>query len=593
MTFSENTNLLPGGQSASPAKVKELENRIDDLQQTVTSVADSVADLSDTVTTSELNATIASISNATVDNATVGSETVTTLSATTASADNLSATDANLTNVTADEIDANTVDVTNGYFNSVNAQSFTGQGVNITGDITASNKVQGKNIVAETKVTTPALESTETELKGTTTARGDVYFPENGDKIYGEYLEVDADKIKVKSLTTETSISTNDLVGFDANGNLIPVDASTDPASLWQNKSGDITTIVPKNNKKVEATNGATVDGTLQVNGDIIQNGSAYETHAEKLYTKKDIIITRDGAVSALSAGDFTGIQAKKYDGTNDGQLVFDNTGEARVGDVGDTEPLLTRDEASNLTNGAPLVWDSTNKRAVSGTVVDTVVSGNMNPVTSNAVANVLAKYPNTEYYNTLQTQALNCNNIEDRVALVTANFSGYENLNYPAKELMFIFTTKNSSGDGMQKAISWTAEREWNRILKNNEWAEWYELATTDAVNTALTNTMLKVVSYQGEHTFTQVDTWETVASLTLGDGQYLIMFNMFWDYSKPIALKIEYASNTVTNDDNEEQIAVTAFVESGSRKRQFALKAKGSDARANSYSYIVYKVS
>ena len=489
MTFSENTNLTPGGQSASPAKVKELENRIDDLQQTVTSVADSVADLSNTVTTSELNATSASISNATVDNATVGSETVTTLSATTASADNLSATDANLINVNADEIDANTVDVTNGYFNSVNAQSYTGSGVNITGDITASNKVQGKTVQATEKVVTPALESTQTELKGATTVRGDVYFPENGDKIYGEYLEIEADKVKadiesdsvnatsvtagtvtgtaiaaqgllvtgnsrfmgevqardivpepgqtldittdtldadsieadtvkVNSLTTETPTGSSQLVGYDANGNLIPVDAGLDPSNYWEQVPNPdpetVHFIKPKDNKSVQAPavmaeyiagmtkidgvevvagdlravdtltvepgcettlKDTEVDGDLTVNGDIIQNGSAYETHAEKLYTKKDIIITRDGAVSGLSTGEYTGIQAKKYDGTNDGQLVFDNTGEARVGDIGDTQPILTRDEIANMTDGSLLKWDGTNKKAVCDKSADIIPS--------------------------------------------------------------------------------------------------------------------------------------------------------------------------------------------------------------------------
>lgn len=423
MTFSENTNLLPGGQSASPSKVKELENRIDDLQQTVTSVADSVADLSNTVTTSELNATSASISNATVDNATVGSETVTTLSATTASADNLSATDANLTNVTADEIDANTVDVTNGYFNSVNAQSFTGQGVNITGDITASNKVQGKTVQATEKVVTPALESTQTELKGATTVRGDVYFPETRDKIYGEYLEVDANKVdantvKVNSLTTETPTGSSQLVGYDSNGKLIPVDAGLDPSNYWEqvlNPDPEVVQFIkPKDNKSVNAPavmaqyiaaeqklegvevvggilkavdslsvepgcettlKDTEVDGTLTVNGDIIQNGSAYETHAEKVYSKNDLIITRDGAVSGLSTGQYTGIQAEKYDGTNDGQLVFDKDGEARVGDVGDTEPLMTRDELASMTNGSLLKWDGTNKKAVCAQSADIIPS--------------------------------------------------------------------------------------------------------------------------------------------------------------------------------------------------------------------------
>lgn len=431
MIFSENTNLRPGGESASPSKIKELDNKIDALAQTVTSVADSVADLADEVTTAELNATSANVTNAVIDNATVGTETATTVNATTANADTLNATDADITNLNTNEIEAQRVNADNGYFGSVNAQSFTGQGINITGDITASNKVQGKTVQATEKVITAALESTETELKGKTVVRGDVQFPENGDKIYGEYLDVEANNLQAKSLTTQTPSGSSQLIGYDANGKLIPVDASLDPANLWENDPDEENTIRPKDEKFIKTSgiiadegditelncgdfasenitaddvtittslnsegnatfdsadvtndlnvsgdldvdgdttlDDTTVDGTLQVNGDIIQNGSAYETHAEKVYTKDDLIITRDGAVSALSQGDYTGIQATKYDGTNDGQLVFDRDGEARVGDVGDTEPLLTRDELANMTDARPLVWDGTNSKAVTG----------------------------------------------------------------------------------------------------------------------------------------------------------------------------------------------------------------------------------
>lgn len=516
MTFSENTNLTPNGQSASPSKVKELENRIDDLQQTVTSVADSVADLADEVNTHELNADTANIGNATVDNATVGTETATTVNADSVNADNLNATDADITNLTADDVEANSVDADNGYFRSVNAQSFTGQGVNITGDITASAKVQGKTVQATEKVVTPALESTQTELKGATTVRGDVYFPEDGDKIYGEYLEIEADKVKadieaetvnatsvtagtvtgtaiaaqglfvtgnsrfmgevqardivpepgqtldittdtldadtidadtvkVNSLITETPTGSNQLVGYDNNGNLIPVDAGLDPGNYWENVPNPDPEIArfikPKDNKCVQAPavvaeyiagmtkidgvevvagdlravdtltvepgcettlRDTEVDGTLTVNGDIIQNGSAYETHAEKLYTKKDLIITRDGAVSGLSTGDFTGIQATKYDGTNDGQLVFDKDGEARVGDVGDTQPLLTRDEIANMTDGSLLKWDGTNKKAVCGASADIIpadASTSNKLATTASVNTALTDYINMTTY--------------------------------------------------------------------------------------------------------------------------------------------------------------------------------------------------
>jgi len=72
---------------------------------------------------------------------------------------------------------------------------------------------------------------------------------------------------------------------------------------------------------------GGILTGDLTINGNIYQNGSSYITHAEHLYSKDDLILTRDGATTGLSSGTYTGIEALLYDGTNNGYLVFDNTG--------------------------------------------------------------------------------------------------------------------------------------------------------------------------------------------------------------------------------------------------------------------------
>lgn len=72
----------------------------------------------------------------------------------------------------------------------------------------------------------------------------------------------------------------------------------------------------------------------LTINGNIYQNGSAYETHAQDIYTENDMIITRDGATTALSDNELTGLTAQHYDSDGyDGVLAFDNSGTARVGD--------------------------------------------------------------------------------------------------------------------------------------------------------------------------------------------------------------------------------------------------------------------
>ena len=107
------------------------------------------------------------------------------------------------------------------------------------------------------------------------------------------------------------------------------------------------------------------VHADVIVDGDIIQRGSSYKTHAQHVFSTDDYIVMRDGALVGLAQGDYSGFLVKKYDGVNDGRLVIDRDGVARVGDVGDEQPLLTRDEASVMSNGHLLMWDGANDKAV------------------------------------------------------------------------------------------------------------------------------------------------------------------------------------------------------------------------------------
>lgn len=81
----------------------------------------------------------------------------------------------------------------------------------------------------------------------------------------------------------------------------------------------------------------AAIAGTLTVSGDIIQNGSSYETHAEHLYTAQDYIISRDGAIAGLGVGEYSGVKILLADGTHN--LIFgaDKDGWGRIGWEGDT----------------------------------------------------------------------------------------------------------------------------------------------------------------------------------------------------------------------------------------------------------------
>ena len=129
-------------------------------------------------------------------------------------------------------------------------------------------------------------------------------------------------------------------------------------------------------------THALTVNGTLTVNGDILQEGSTYETHAEEIYSKDDKIIVRDGAISAIPSGDLAGIRVKNYDGHgSDSVLSIDNTGTAFVGDIGDTQPVATREVESNMRDGYGVSWNATKKCLEttfipSGAVIPTEIQG-------------------------------------------------------------------------------------------------------------------------------------------------------------------------------------------------------------------------
>ncbi len=99
----------------------------------------------------------------------------------------------------------------------------------------------------------------------------------------------------------------------------------------------------------------------LTVAGDLTVAGSITYVDTQSINVEDNLIITRSNATAGLVAGTYTGIQAAKYDGTNDGQLVFGSDGFARVGDVGDLQILATRED-SPLANGIAY-FDNTTKK--------------------------------------------------------------------------------------------------------------------------------------------------------------------------------------------------------------------------------------
>ena len=128
---------------------------------------------------------------------------------------------------------------------------------------------------------------------------------------------------------------------------------------------GDLTNFVTKTGDEV-ISGIKTFTGQIVADCDIIQNGAAYETHAEQVFTTKDYINMRDGAIAALAPGDLSGIEIENYDGLSTNcRLAVDASGVARVGDVGGEQPLATRDEAADMVSGAYVRWDGVNLKLI------------------------------------------------------------------------------------------------------------------------------------------------------------------------------------------------------------------------------------
>lgn len=121
---------------------------------------------------------------------------------------------------------------------------------------------------------------------------------------------------------------------------------------------------------EITIDNDLSVTGNASIGGNLNVTGTIITVHSEEITTEENTIKLRDGAQTAIQPGDISGIIIENYDGQgNDSEIALDSNGTLRIGDTNDTEPVATRDEASNFTNGNYVAWDAANSRLVdSGT---------------------------------------------------------------------------------------------------------------------------------------------------------------------------------------------------------------------------------
>ena len=107
----------------------------------------------------------------------------------------------------------------------------------------------------------------------------------------------------------------------------------------------------------------ALFNGPVYIYDNIYQCGETYCTHAQNICTCSDTITMREGADFAGAAQ----IKVLKYDGTNNGIIQLGTDGTLRIGDEANCQPVLTRSEVSDISDGHVLVWDAVGKCAKDG----------------------------------------------------------------------------------------------------------------------------------------------------------------------------------------------------------------------------------
>lgn len=95
---------------------------------------------------------------------------------------------------------------------------------------------------------------------------------------------------------------------------------------------------------------GGTVDGDLHVKGDLTVDGIGEEIISTELKVGADTITLRNGNPTAMSSTELAGVITENYDGNgNNNILAIDSSGTARVGDIDIATRLLYSNDGTNF----------------------------------------------------------------------------------------------------------------------------------------------------------------------------------------------------------------------------------------------------
>lgn len=166
-------------------------------------------------------------------------------------------------------------------------------------------------------------------------------------------------EVKVDGKVTKTP---NSIVKRDSAGRVKTADAASDEDATSYGQHKALRTYTDSELLKKLDRTGGTITGNLIVSGNLSVSGEASIIESTTLKVADKLIYVAKNNTSALTSP--AGLITPKYDGTNDGGIVYDNSGTAYVGDIkldsngnvdvnnSDLQPIATRDNYSNFTNG-------------------------------------------------------------------------------------------------------------------------------------------------------------------------------------------------------------------------------------------------
>ena len=169
--------------------------------------------------------------------------------------------------------------------------------------------------------------------------------------------------------TTVTLPSETTLSVVDEGTGAFLTDATVSDHAITLSRSNSTEATITVGELVVSAAGAGSGDVTIA--GNLTVNGTTTTINTATVEIEDNIIEINSNQTGTPATNLVGGLQINRGDST-DYQLVFvEETDDFRIGAVGDLQPVLTRDETTNLVDADVLVWEAAEGRAIGKTLVE------------------------------------------------------------------------------------------------------------------------------------------------------------------------------------------------------------------------------